>query len=96
MPVAGQEAAHRDELQELTCQEQELAGRVAQGMGRPGGGKSWVELSDVRRSLPANAVLIEIVRARSRNFQVRAIELSEKAWQGVRLPGLGDPARRRR
>jgi len=59
-PKPGQEDAHRKELDRLASEEQELAKRLGQAMGRPTRDDPWVRLDEVRQALPADAVLVEI------------------------------------
>src|SRR5262249_48751900 len=65
-PASGQEAVHRQQLARLAAQEQALSKRL--GRGARGQGEPWVDLDEVRRALPADAVLIEVARLRVRDF----------------------------
>jgi len=59
-PQPGQEAAQRKEFDRLAGEEQELAKRLGQAMGRPTRDDPWVGLDEVRQALPGDAVLVEI------------------------------------
>ena len=63
-PKPGQEQERRQELDRLTAQERELSKEVGQNLGRPARDDPWVAPEEVRRALPADAVLVEIARFR--------------------------------
>jgi CHAT domain-containing protein len=49
-------------LAKLTARERELAKQIGRAVGRPEGDDPWVDPAVVRKALPADAVLVEIVR----------------------------------
>jgi CHAT domain-containing protein/Tfp pilus assembly protein PilF len=104
-PAAGDEDSWRKRMARLAEQEQELSREVSRAIGRPLRDDPWVELAAVRRALPADGALVEIVR-----FHVRNWEPKEKDpwWQephyvawvippadkgSVRIIDLGEAAR---
>lgn len=54
--------AHRKQLADAVEREQALAAAVARLAGRSSNANDWVELDAVRSALPADAVLIELIR----------------------------------
>ena len=77
-PAPGEEERHHQELAWLDEQEQTLAKQLGLATGRPARDDPWVELDEVRKALPADAVLVEIARLdlagrRPRGLPVRAI-----------------------
>jgi CHAT domain-containing protein/Tfp pilus assembly protein PilF len=67
-PPPGQEDNYRQQLARLAAKEQEFAKQLGRAAGRPIVDTPWVEVDEVRRSLPADAVLIEIARFRFERF----------------------------
>lgn len=59
-PVPGQEETHRKTLRRLADEEQDLAKRLGQAMGRPKRDDPWVGLDEVQRAIPEDAVLVEV------------------------------------
>lgn len=96
-PEPGKESAHLKELDRLTAEEQDLAKRLGQAMGRPARDDPWVELAEVRRTIPAESVLIEIVEFWVTDFKsISGPVLREKeakahfvAWI-IPAPGKGE------
>ena len=76
-PKPGQEQERRQELDRLTAQERELSKEVGQNLGRPARDDPWVAPDEVRRALPADAVLVEIARFDVFNFQAKG---TERRW----------------
>ena len=76
-PKPGQEQERRQELDRLTAQERELSREVGQHLGRPAHDDPWVAPEEVRRALPADAVLVEIARFDVFNFQAKG---TERRW----------------
>ena len=76
-PKPGQEQDRLQELDRLTAQERELSKEVGQHLGRPARDDPWVAPEEVRRALPADAVLVEIARFRVFNFQAKR---TERRW----------------
>ena len=76
-PKPGQEQERRQELDRLTAQERELSKEVGQNLGRPARDDPWVAPEEVRRALPADAVLVEIARFHVFNFQAKG---TERRW----------------
>ena len=54
--------------------ERELSREVGQHLGRPARDDPWVAPEEVRRALPADAVLVEIARFDVFNFQAKGTE----------------------
>jgi CHAT domain-containing protein/tetratricopeptide (TPR) repeat protein len=73
--------AGRRQRDDLAARERELARQVAQAAGRPERPDPWVGLDDVRRALPADAVLIEVARFHAWDFRAKA---PAPAWQAPR------------
>jgi tetratricopeptide (TPR) repeat protein len=69
VPKAGKEADHRQQLETLSQQEQELSRQLGQATGHNTSGDSWVEPAAVRKALAKDAVLIEVARFRVDNFK---------------------------
>jgi CHAT domain-containing protein/tetratricopeptide (TPR) repeat protein len=67
-PRAGQEKQHLRQSEELSAQEQRLA-RELRLAGSKAALPDWVELRDVRKSLPAGGVLIDVARLEVFDFQ---------------------------
>jgi CHAT domain-containing protein/Tfp pilus assembly protein PilF len=76
MPRAGQEKQRLKEIDELNSQEQELSRQLRQA-GYQADTASWSSLADVRRSLPDDAVLIDLARFFVFDFKAGP----EKEWQ---------------
>jgi CHAT domain-containing protein/Tfp pilus assembly protein PilF len=66
---SGQEDSARQERATLTDQEERLSRQLGQVAGRPVRTDPWVEVSEVRNALPADAVLIDIARIRVMDFR---------------------------
>jgi tetratricopeptide (TPR) repeat protein len=91
-PKQGEEAAHRRRLAELSAQQQELARQVSLAAGRPALEEAWIEPDAVRRALPADGLLVDIVRFRPAIF---AAKENEKHWEPARyVAWLTPPAGR--
>jgi CHAT domain-containing protein/tetratricopeptide (TPR) repeat protein len=69
-PRVGQEKRRLAEIDALTAEEQEL-GKELRRAGSSAAPPAWVELDEVRRALPADAVLIDVARFRSSDFKAR-------------------------
>jgi len=69
LPKSGQEADHRQQLQTLNQEEQELSRQLGQATGRNTMADPWVEPAAVRNALAKDALLIEIVRHRIYDFK---------------------------
>ncbi|MCI0462331.1 MAG: CHAT domain-containing protein, partial [Gemmataceae bacterium] len=80
-PGPGQEATRQARLDELTRQERELARDLARQTEQLRLTEPWVELADVRRCVPADAVLIDIARVDIYNFKATG---KQKRWQPAR------------
>jgi CHAT domain-containing protein/Tfp pilus assembly protein PilF len=96
--------SRRKEMEKLGLEEQDLTGQLFQSSGRSQEVQNWVNLGEVRKALPRDAVLLEIVRLREWNFQVKGMD---RLWQPdryvawlippegaapVRVLGLGEAA----
>jgi CHAT domain-containing protein len=91
-PPPGQEAAQRKELDRLALEEQELAKRLGQAMGRPTRADPWVSLDEVRQALPADAVLVEVAELFLAEFTDRGgIRYTDPHFMAWVIPaGKGD------
>src|SRR5207253_1872945 len=78
---SGQEDRRLQDLTRLTEKEKDLAKQLAQARGGQGRDDPWVELAEVRQALPADGVLIDLVRFPVRNFQAKG---KEDKWQAAR------------
>jgi CHAT domain-containing protein len=75
-PASGQEKQHLAQIEELTTQEQALGKQLRQS-GSKAAAPAWIDLADVQRALPAEAVLIDIALFRTYDFKAP----SGKPWQ---------------
>jgi tetratricopeptide (TPR) repeat protein/CHAT domain-containing protein len=66
----GREDAHREELGRLLRRERVLAGQLARAGGR-WTGPDWIELAELRRALPADAVFVDFIRHGAYDFKER-------------------------
>ena len=73
-PKPGQEAERLQQIDRLTAQERELSKQLGQNLGRPARDDPWVAPDEVRKALPADAVLVEIARFGVFNFQAKGTE----------------------
>jgi len=71
-PKPGTEAARRGELAELTKREEELSRTVGRAAGHAAGAESWIGVDAVRKALPKDALLVEIIRLSTATFQVKS------------------------
>lgn len=97
--------ARQSRIDELSKQEQAQSQKLAQQGARSLGSGSWIEINQIRQSLKANSVLIEIARFKSHDHQtpeINAEELPERyvAWiipaaEGgkIRVVDLGDASK---
>jgi CHAT domain-containing protein/Tfp pilus assembly protein PilF len=92
-PPAGQEKQRLAAIEDLSRQEQEL-GKALRQAGSTAVLPSWVEPADLRRALPADAVLIDVAHFHRFDFKAGA---GQKKWQGARyvawVTPRGGPAR---
>jgi CHAT domain-containing protein/Tfp pilus assembly protein PilF len=86
MPPAGKEKAHRGRIETLAGHEQGLAEKLAADGGAAIGSAGWIGLDSLRKSLPADAVLIDIARFCPWGFNTRK-------WQYARYLAWVTPAR---
>jgi CHAT domain-containing protein/tetratricopeptide (TPR) repeat protein len=76
----------RKSLDQLTAEEERLSRAISSKNGSGGSGKyRWLELADLRKKIPANSVLIDIMRLREVKFQAdidesRLISTRYIAW----------------
>jgi CHAT domain-containing protein/tetratricopeptide (TPR) repeat protein len=70
-PKPGQEGDRLREIDRLTDQERELSRQLGQAGGQVARDDPWVEVDEVRKALPDDAVLVEISRFRVLNFQAK-------------------------
>ena len=86
-PRPGREKQHLEQVEKLTTQEQEL-GKALRQAGSKAAPPSWVELGDVRKALPADAVLIDVAHFRPFNFTAKP---GQKKWQAARYAAWVTP-----
>jgi CHAT domain-containing protein/tetratricopeptide (TPR) repeat protein len=85
----------RQTMEQLVAQEEQLSRSINAKNGSVGSGKyRWLEVDDLRKKIPANSVLIDIVRMREVKFQAdidesRLISTRYIAW--VVTPGTDTP-----
>jgi CHAT domain-containing protein/tetratricopeptide (TPR) repeat protein len=60
--VPGREAERLAKLVALEMKEQEMSRRVGRVVGASASRESWIEIDEIRKAVPSNAVLIDIVR----------------------------------
>jgi CHAT domain-containing protein/tetratricopeptide (TPR) repeat protein len=77
----GQTGEQRKQVARLSEQEQELSRKLGQAAGRPTRQDPWIELHEVRKAVPADAVLVEISRFKQANFRART---AKEGLQGPR------------
>jgi hypothetical protein len=91
-PATGQEAERTRRLEQMTRQQEDLERQLTEAGGIVRAHKDpWIELEEVRRAVPADAVLIDLVRFQPRVF---AAKHGEADWQPARyvawlVPSLG-------
>jgi CHAT domain-containing protein/tetratricopeptide (TPR) repeat protein len=85
----GQEDQRRRERDDLAAQEKDLAERLGKAGGHTQRAEPWVELAEVRKALPANAVLIEISKFQVFNFEAKG---QDKQWLGSRYAAWAIPS----
>jgi CHAT domain-containing protein/Tfp pilus assembly protein PilF len=73
----GQGASRLEKLARLGRQEQELAKKLGRAVGRPAREDPWVDLAEVRRALPTDTVLIDLVHLYVFDFRVRS---NQEPW----------------
>src|SRR5262249_35211371 len=83
----GQETGHLKRIDDLTGEEESLARKLRQA-GSRGVAAGWVELAEVRRSLPADGVLIDL--AHFSPFDPKAAP-GAGPWQGGRYAAWVTP-----
>jgi CHAT domain-containing protein/tetratricopeptide (TPR) repeat protein len=74
-PKLGTEVDHRQEMARLGGREQDLIRQLGQTGPARGLGGEWVELEKVRKAVPKNAVLVEIVKTRVWDFAAKAEDI---------------------
>jgi CHAT domain-containing protein/Tfp pilus assembly protein PilF len=83
----GQENARSEKIEKLSAQEQELARALRQD-GSKAVQAPWVELDDLRKGLPADAVLIDVAHFRVLDFKAKP---GEKDWGPARYAAWVTP-----
>jgi CHAT domain-containing protein/Tfp pilus assembly protein PilF len=73
-PKPGKQETRKQQVEKLEAQEQVLARRVAQAVGQEFRAEPWIEVDELRKSLPADGLLIDIARFHVVNFQARGQE----------------------
>jgi CHAT domain-containing protein/tetratricopeptide (TPR) repeat protein len=80
-PPVGKEGEWQAKLETLTASEQQLSKELGQKSGHLLQKQPWVELADVRKALPANAMFIDIARFPVFNFRAKS---TDSRWQPPR------------
>ncbi len=88
-PASGQETPRRQQIQDMSRQEQELAKRLAHAHGRKLSGKPWIELKELRKAIPADGVFLDIARFGVFDFQARG---DERKWRPAHYAAFVIPA----
>ncbi len=82
VPRSGQEQERQRRLEELADQQRDLERHLAQAGGHGDDREDpWIDLAEVRKTIPADAILIDIARFRVANFKAKA---HEKFWEPAR------------
>ena len=68
-PPAGKEDQHRQQVQDLSSREAELARRLQQAGVLDDQARAWLDLDQLRRRLPDGAVFLDVVRLEVFNFE---------------------------
>lgn len=101
-PRAGQEQARQKQIDDLAQQEETLSHRLGQVLGDQPRREPWIGIDEIRRAIPADGVLIEIVRCEVADFlpasrRVAPLPPRYAAWiippagdRTVRLVDLGE------
>jgi CHAT domain-containing protein len=89
-PAPGQEKARLATIEKYSTEEQDLAKKLRQEGGYAGP-PAWVELADVRRALPADAVLIDVALFRRFNFKAKAGNKLQPAHYAVWITAKTGP-----
>jgi CHAT domain-containing protein/Tfp pilus assembly protein PilF len=87
--TVAEETRRRQQLEQLTRQEQQLAKSLALALGQAARQHPWIEVAEVRRALPRGGVLIDIVRFDVWNFRAKG---KERRWQPPRYVAWVIPA----
>lgn len=74
VPKPDDRKMHQAKLQELSDREASLSSELAQAIGLPTRTTSWIELDDLRKSLPVDGVLVDITRLKRLNFRAKRTE----------------------
>jgi CHAT domain-containing protein/Tfp pilus assembly protein PilF len=85
-PRPGQEKQRLEQIEELAGQEQELGKQLRQ-TGSKAAPPAWVDLDEVRRALPADAVLIDVAHFDRFDFKAKP----RKKWQEARYAAWVTP-----
>jgi CHAT domain-containing protein/Tfp pilus assembly protein PilF len=83
----GQEKQRLQQIEELNREEQELAKKLRQA-GSTAAPPAWTELGDLRRALPADAVLIDFARFDVFDFKAKS---DKESWQPPRYAAWVTP-----
>jgi CHAT domain-containing protein/tetratricopeptide (TPR) repeat protein len=81
VPAPGQEKRHHDELERVTRREEELVKELVRDGEHQTAADTWVTLADVRKALPADAVLIDVARFPVWDFRAKG---GAKSWLAAR------------
>jgi CHAT domain-containing protein/Tfp pilus assembly protein PilF len=85
-PRPGQEKQRLEQIEKLSGLEQELGKQLRQ-TGSKAAPPAWIDLNEVRRALPAEAVLIDVAHFRPDAFKAK----SGKRWYGARYAAWVTP-----
>src|SRR5262249_46822635 len=86
-PQPGQEKRRLKQIEELNHQEQELGKQLRQASSRASAGRG-VEPSELRRAMPADAVLIDLAHLEPFDFQAKP---DEDEWLAARYAAWVTP-----
>ncbi len=86
-PRPGQEKEHRKQIEEGSDQEQRLSKQLRKA-GSKAALPAWVELADLRKALPKDAVLIEVAHFRPFDFKVKP---GKSPWRPARYAAWVTP-----
>jgi CHAT domain-containing protein/Tfp pilus assembly protein PilF len=100
-PPPADESAHRQKLQELAEQEEDLSRQLAAAGGASATAAPWLELRELRKALPAGAAFIDVARfgvfdfgaaPDKRRKPARYVAWVTRAEGDVRVVDLGEAA----
>ena len=81
VPGPGQEGKRLEQIASLSEQEQQLARKLGQLVGKTSRTDPWVTVEEVRQALPEDGLFIDIARFRVANFTAKG---EDQRWKGHR------------